>query len=92
MMCGCTETTDCYRHELMARSVPPKDWKLLTVHDRGPGHYYRFAITGLNLNWRPEARDYRFSWSVPSIDDPRYDTSEAIFTSVETVNARELGR
>jgi hypothetical protein len=63
----------------MSRDVPAKDWRILTVKDRGPREYYRFAITGHNLNWRPESRDYAFSWSVPDLDDPRYDLSGAVY-------------
>jgi hypothetical protein len=82
--CGCTETTDCHRHERMAKGpVPAKDWKLLQVIDRGASNYYRYQVSGLNLNWRPEAPDYHFTWSVRTIDDPRYDVSEAVFTSAQ---------
>lgn len=78
--CGCTETTDCYRHEGMARDVPAQDWKVLELEDTGPGNYYRYRLVGLNLNWRPEWPDYQFRWSVPSVDDPRFDMSEAKVT------------
>ena len=68
------------RDPLLVDHPPEKDWKVLECEDMGPGNYYRYRVIGLNLNWKPEAADYRFSWSVPRIDDPRFDMSEAVKT------------
>lgn len=60
----------------MGESTRP-EWILSRIIDRGPGYYYRFAIDGENLNY-PEAHpSRRFSWTVPNLDDPRYDTTRA---------------
>jgi hypothetical protein len=63
----------CGKH---ADSDPPaKDWVLTAVHDRGPSELYRFVVEGRNLNFPPCHPDHRINWSVPRIDDERYDTS-----------------
>lgn len=54
-----------------------KDWKVSEVIDRGPGHYYRFQVRGENLNHHDGCPDRRFTWDVPTMDENRYDTSEA---------------
>lgn len=53
--------------------VPVKDWVVTSIVDRGPGHYYRYQVTGINMNHPEGHSDRAFSWSVPSIDDDRYD-------------------
>jgi hypothetical protein len=57
---------------------PAKDWKLSRIEDRGPGEYYRFRVTGENLNWPEGHRERPFTWDVPDIDDARYDTTDAV--------------
>lgn len=64
--------------EMLSEGVPAADWKLTVVHDRGPGTYYRFHVEGENLNWPVGHRDRRICWSVPNVDDPRYDTTDAV--------------
>ena len=54
--------------------IPAKDWKITSVEEF-PGDYYRFRVSGENLNYPPEHRERRFSWRVPNIDDARYDWS-----------------
>lgn len=71
----------CDRCLLMVRDAPASDWKVSHVLDRGAGHYYRYQVTGENLNWPEGLPEREFVWSVPSIDDPRYDLSTATFTT-----------
>ena len=52
-----------------------KDWVVTSIEDRGPGTYYRYQVTGINLNHPEGHPDREFSWSVPSIDKDRYDLS-----------------
>lgn len=60
-------------------STPPvRDWKLRIIRDRGPHAKFRYEVQGENLNFPPTDKDYFFTWNVPDIDDPRYDTSNAI--------------
>jgi hypothetical protein len=73
----------------MVEGVPAKDWVIKTIVDRGPGLYYRYHVRGTNLNYPPEASEREFAWSVPTLDDPRYDLSGAI-TDNPTHKAREL--
>lgn len=64
-----------------AQTEPLKpDWVLIAIHDSGEGNYYRYRVSGLNLNYPPTHPSHRFSWSVPSISDPRYDTTNAVRT------------
>lgn len=60
---------------------PEKDWRVLLVEDYGPsaayGRGFRFRVEGENLNYLPEDIDYKFSWRVRDLDDPRYDFSHA---------------
>jgi len=58
--------------------APEKDWRLIAIVDRGPAHYYRYQVRGENLNYAEGAPDRQFSWSVRDIDDPRYDTANAV--------------
>ena len=62
---------------MLSEGVPARDWKLVKVVDRGAGNYYRYQVEGENLNWPEGHRERRFCWSVPSIDDPRYDHEHA---------------
>ena len=57
---------------------PEKPWRILTVHDRGPGHFYRYQVTGENHYSLPGTSDFRISWSVPDLDDDRFDMSGAV--------------
>ena len=41
--------------------------------DRGPGHFYRYHVRGVNLNQRPGGYGREIYWDVSSIDDPRYE-------------------
>lgn len=54
------------------------DWILSRIVDHGPGAFYRYSVEGRNLNWPEDHSSHRFSWSVPNLDDPRYDTTNAI--------------
>lgn len=60
----------------------PPDWIVDTIEDRGPGEYYRFRVTGRNLNFAPDHPDHRFEWRIPT--DPalfwRYVVTDAIRT------------
>ena len=58
--------------------APVKDWRLIAIVDRGPGQYYRFQVRGENLNFAEDHPDRHFSWSVRDIDNPRYDTANAV--------------
>lgn len=65
----------CGRHTLT--DIPAKDWVLATIRDRGAGHHYRYQVSGTNLNFPPCHPSHNFTWSVPTLDDERYDTSTA---------------
>lgn len=53
-----------------------KDWRVHFYSDRGH-QYYRYRVSGENLN-RPETHPDRwFSWEVPTLDEDRYDMSNA---------------
>jgi hypothetical protein len=80
MSCNCT-----------LERVGLPDWILSRIVDWGPGTYYRFSVSGTNLNHPIGCPDREFYWSVP--DDPRtgpdahrYDCSGA---TVETVEAKK---
>jgi hypothetical protein len=73
----------------MVQDAPEKDWVVNVIVDRGPGIYYRYWLRGVNLNYPSDAYDREFSWSVPTLDDPRYDLSNAV-TDNPTHKAREL--
>lgn len=49
------------------------DWVIDHVTDRGPGHFYRYHVRGVNLNQRPGGYSRIIDWDVPSIADPRYE-------------------
>lgn len=55
-----------------------QDWKIDRVTVGNLRGHYPFHVEGRNLNEPPESSDYRFSWSVPRLDDHRFDLSEAI--------------
>jgi hypothetical protein len=58
----------------------PKDWRLTLVVDKGPGHFYRFHVEGVNLNVPdPDEYGHRIYWDVPTLDDYRYDLFDAVF-------------
>ena len=59
-------------------TIPAKDWRVTAVRDNGAGAYYRWSVEGENLNFPPASADRRFSWRVPSVDDPRFDLSDAV--------------
>lgn len=44
-------------------------WRVTRITDRGPEAFYRFHVEGLNTEAVPPAE---FSWSVPSVADPRF--------------------
>jgi len=54
-----------------------RDWRLREVVDLGPGTYYRYRVSGQNMNVAPGGYGFDFSWDVPSIDDKRYDLDHA---------------
>jgi hypothetical protein len=54
------------------------DWIVHRIKDHGPGTYYRYSIEGTNLNYEEGHASRRFSWSVPGLDDARYDLSSAV--------------
>jgi hypothetical protein len=54
------------------------DWIASKVRDRGPGHYYRYHVEGVNESARNE-RDRRFSWDVPALSW-RFDLTNAEVT------------
>lgn len=56
---------------------PKRDWVVETVRDRGAGHFYRYGITGTNLNYPPCHPSRKFMWSVRDLDDERYDMTGA---------------
>lgn len=64
---------DTVREYASHHKIPAKDWLVTELVDRGPGHYFRFQVSGENLNYPPTHRDRRFSWSVVNVDDARYD-------------------
>lgn len=68
---------DCLCGQHGVPSPPAQDWVVETIHDRGQGEYYRYRITGRNLNYPPCHPSHKFSWSVRDLDDPRYDVSAA---------------
>lgn len=50
-----------------------KPWVVYEYKDHGKGQWYRYSIyKGHNL-WTGES----ISWSVPTLDDPRFDLSQA---------------
>lgn len=50
-------------------------WKVFKVKDNGPTVFYRYSIQG---EIRDTGREpVPFSWTVPSLDNPTYDLSEA---------------
>lgn len=72
----------CMDCRAMVQNPPARDWRVISYRDRGAGHYYRYAVTVENLNWPEGHRDRVQHWSVPSLDDPRYDLSAAILEVV----------
>jgi hypothetical protein len=62
------------------------DWIVKRWHDRGASWFYRYHVEGVNLNHPEGNPDRRFSWDVPSIDDPRFDFSGAETMARPAVN------
>ena len=60
----------------LTTAIPPKDWKVTRLIDRGPSEFYRYHVQGCNLNLTPEDIDYHFVWSVPRLSE-RYDLADA---------------
>lgn len=54
-----------------------RDWRLREVVDLGPGTYYRYRVSGQNMNVAPGGYGFDFSWDVPSVDDALYDLDHA---------------
>ena len=63
----------------LVQNPPAQDWLISTVLDLGPAHFYRYRVTGENLNWPAGHRDRAFTWSIPDSpkDNPRYDLTSA---------------
>lgn len=57
-----------------------RNWRVSRVTDRGPGNFYRFLVTGENLNFPPGHMDRKFVWSVPDLDAYDYDLSGATWS------------
>lgn len=55
------------------------DWIVKVIVDRGANAYYRYKVKGENLNYAVGHPSRTFSWDVPSIDDPRYEVSSAVW-------------
>ena len=60
--------------EVLVGDTKKKHWIVETIKDHGPGAYYRYSVTGRNLHQNGK----EFSWSVPNLDNPEYDLSNAI--------------
>lgn len=69
---------------------PAKDWRVLLVEDSGPGDKFRYRVVGENLNYLPEDIDYKFSWRLRDLDDPRFDFSRAREIGIDEAHA--MGR
>ena len=82
-----TKHRDCLCGVHLVTETPPMDWVLSEIYDKGPGHYHRYRVEGVNLNYPPCHPSRRFIWSVPSVDDPRYDKSAATLTQAGQVVA-----
>jgi hypothetical protein len=50
-----------------------KRWRVSSVRDRGPEHFYRYSVEGVNIE-----TGVSFSWSVPRLGDG-YDLSNAVW-------------
>jgi hypothetical protein len=61
-----------------ATASEPQDWKVERVEVYDPRQRYPYRVEGINLNCQPEDYGYRFSWRVCSLDNHRYDLSEAV--------------
>ncbi len=70
------ETLDATIAELAPFTA--SDWLLTEVEDKGPGHYYRYRVTGRNVNSLRGEYGHWFSWSVPDISDKRYHVTDSI--------------
>jgi hypothetical protein len=53
------------------------DWLVESVTDRGPQEYYRYHVSGLNLNHPPGVPDHHYSWSVRDLDG-RFELCSAV--------------
>lgn len=69
---------DCICGQHDEPTPPARDWVLAAVYDRGPGHFYRYQVSGINLNFPPCHPSHTFTWSVPNIDDERYDKAKVV--------------
>ena len=63
--------------------IPASDWIITSVTDRGAGHWYRYRIQGINLNYPTCHPSRRFYWTVRDLSDPRYDLSQVAPTAQE---------
>jgi hypothetical protein len=52
-------------------------WKVKTAKDLGAGAWYRYSVQGEIINGSRKHEE--FSWSVPNLDSPYYDLTEAVW-------------
>lgn len=64
---------------------PEKPWVVLSIKDVAPDTTYRYRVTGENHYSTPPEP---FSWSVPNVDNPRYNLS-LVTTSLPELSAEE---
>ena len=59
-----------------------RDWIVRYITDRGAGAFYRYRVSGENLNHPIGHPDRRFTWDVPALCE-RYAIEDAIVVSAD---------